>query len=108
MYIKKIKFERTGGFAGIRLAANIEINELPDDQKRELLKLIDEADIDEIPDTLAKNASAPDEFTYNIIFITDDIEHTIMVGDSSLPEDIQPLIQQLEKITKTQMRKKSD
>ena len=48
MYIEKIKFERTGGFAGIRLTAEIDMDNLPEDQKREIIDLLDEADFDEL------------------------------------------------------------
>ena len=44
MHIKRIKFERTGGFAGIRLAADIEVDELPEDEKHKILELLDEVD----------------------------------------------------------------
>ena len=40
MDIKRIKFERTGGFAGIRFAADIEPDDLPDEQARTLLNCL--------------------------------------------------------------------
>ena len=55
MEAKRIKFERTGGFAGIRLAADIELDELPEDQVHQLLELLDEVDFDELPEQLTDN-----------------------------------------------------
>lgn len=106
MYVERIKFERTGGFAGIRLAAEFEMDELPDDQKKQLLELIDEIDLDEILEKLGSKASMPDEFTYNLVITTEHIEHTVMFGDSVMPAEVRPLIEMLESIAKRQMRKK--
>lgn len=105
MYIKKINFERTGGFAGIRLTAEIDVDSLPEDQKEEILEILDEADFDELPEKLSGKMPMPDEFVYNITVNT---EHQVLTGESSLPEDLQPLIEILERIAKSQMRKKDD
>lgn len=106
MKIEKIKFERTGGFAGIRLAAEIEMDDLPEEQREEILELIDDIDLDEVLGKLGSKPSMPDEFTYNLIITTEHIEHTIMIGDSNLPDEAKPLIKILESIAKRQMRKK--
>jgi hypothetical protein len=108
MYIKKINFERSGGFAGIRLVAEIEMDDLPDDQKNEILKILDEADFDELPEKLSGKMPMPDEFVYLIKVNNDEKEHHVLTGESSLPGDLQPLIEILERMAKTQMRKKVD
>ena len=104
MYVEKIKFERTGGFAGIRLAADIEVNSLPEDQKRELLKLLDDMDLEELPAKLTGKKPIPDEFVYSIIVETDKQEYKLLAGESALPGDTKPLLELLERIAKKQMR----
>lgn len=105
MKIEKIKFERTGGFAGIPLTAEIEMDELPEEQRKEILDLIDEIDIDEVLGKLGSKPSMPDQYTYTLVVTTEHIVHTITSGDSTLPDEAQPLIELLEGIAKRQMRK---
>lgn len=106
MQVEKIKFERTGGFAGIRLTAEIEVNDLPEDQKNEILELLDETEFEELPAKLAGRMPVPDEFVYSISVESEKRKYSIVSGESALPDDMQPLIQILESIAKKQMRKK--
>ena len=108
MYIEKIKFERTGGFAGIRLAAEIDMDDLPDDQKREIIELIDEADFDDLAKTLSNKKPVPDAFNYSITVKSREKEYQVVADEASLPDDLQPLIELLERTAKRQMRKKTD
>lgn len=106
MKIERIKFERTGGFAGIRLAAEIDMKDLPEDRKREIIELLDDMDFDELPKKLAGRMPVPDEFVYSIIVESEEREYKVLAGESALPGGIQPLIEILEGIAKRQMRKK--
>ena len=106
MYIEKIKFERTGGFAGIRLAAEIKMDDLPEDQKREIIELLDEVDFNEISEKFTDEKPIPDEFVYSITVNSREKEYQVVAGESALPNDLQPLLEILENITKRQMRKK--
>ncbi|HKI54808.1 MAG TPA: protealysin inhibitor emfourin [Anaerolineales bacterium] len=106
MYVKKIHFERTGGFAGIRLAAEIEVNELPDDQKHEILELLDEMDFDELPEKPGNKMPIPDEFFYSVTVESDSREYKVSGGESSLPQDMAPLLDILGSITKQKMRER--
>lgn len=105
MKIEKIKFERTGGFAGIRLAAEIEMDELPEDQRREILDLIDDMDFEELSEKSAGEISFPDGFVYAISVESDKREYRIVAGESAMPADMQPLVEILENIAKRKMRK---
>jgi len=105
MYIETINFERTGGFAGIRLAAEIELDDLPDDQKHEILELLDEMDFDELSEKRSGKMSVPDEFVYSVIVKSKEKEYRLLTSESSIPEDMRPLIELLEGIAKKQMRK---
>lgn len=105
MYIEKIKFERTGGFAGIRIAADIEMDDLPDDQKHEILELLEEMDFDELSEKLSGGMAVPDGFVYSITVKSKEKEYKVLTGESALPDDMQPLVEILERIAKRQMRK---
>ena len=108
MYIEKIQFERTGGFVGIHLAAEIDMDNLPDDQKNEIINLLDEADFDELSEKLTDKSSTPDGFVYSITVHSREKEYKVVAGEFALPNDLQLLIEILEGIAKKQMRKNSD
>src|SRR5689334_10314588 len=101
MQVEQIKYERTGGFAGIRLSADFDPNDLPDEQIRPLLDLLDEMDFDELPEQLTGESPMPDQFTYQITVKTTKWEHTVIAGDVSAPEQVQELARLLDRIAKT-------
>lgn len=100
MEVQRIKYERTGGFAGMRIHADFAPSDLPDEQVRPLLDLLDEMDFDEIPEQLMGQSSVPDQFTYQITVKTQKWEHTVVAGDASIPEKMQELVHVLDRIAK--------
>jgi hypothetical protein len=108
MKFERIKFERTGGFAGIRLTADIEVDELPEDQRNEVSELLDEADFEELPEKLADKMPVPDEYIYTITVEYSHEEYKVLAGESALPAGMRPLLEILERIAKRQMRSKKD
>lgn len=107
MEVQRIKFERTGGFGGMRIAAEIEPNDLPEEQARALLELLDDMDFNELPEELMNN-SGTDQFTYAITVETTKWEHTVVTSDESVPEKLHQLVELLNKLARKRMRKKSD
>ncbi|MCK6585146.1 MAG: hypothetical protein L6Q49_18770, partial [Anaerolineales bacterium] len=85
MKFEKIRFERSGGFAGIRLATEIEAEALPEDQKKEIAELLDDMDFEELPAKLANRMPLPDEFVYSIVVEFGDQKYEVMAGESALP-----------------------
>lgn len=106
MKATRIKFERTGGFAGIRFAADLEFDEMPKDQAHAILELLDELDFDELPEQLLGKSPVPDSFMYTITLVTEKREHTVVTSDSTAPEKMRPLLEQLTQIAKQQARNK--
>lgn len=100
MEVERIKYERTGGFAGMRMAADFKPADLSDEQRRPLLDLLDEMDFNELPTEMTGKAPMPDQFTYQITIETDKWEHTVIAGDTSAPEKMQELIRQLDRIAR--------
>ena len=105
MDIKRIKFERTGGFAGIRFAADFELDDLPKDQAHQILDLLDEMDFDELPEQILGNQQAADGFTYSITVVTEKRQQTVTTSDTTVPQKMEPLLEILTKIAKQQARK---
>jgi len=106
MDIKRIKFERTGGFAGIRFAADFELDDLPKDQAHQILELLDEMDFDELPEHIRGNQQVADGFNYSITVITEKRQQTVTTSDTAAPKKMEPLLEILTKIAKQQARNK--
>ena len=105
MDIKRVKFERTGGFAGIRLAADIELDEMPEDQAHEIRELLDDMDFDELPEKILGDHQVADGFTYSITVESEKRGHTVMTDDTSAPEKMERLFEILTQIARKQARK---
>jgi len=99
MEVQRIKYERTGGFAGMRIATDFKPNDLPDDQVRLLLDLLDDMDFTELPENLIDD-DKPDQFTYKITVETKKREHTVITGDASAPKKMQELFKMLDRIAR--------
>jgi len=106
MDLERIKFERTGGFAGMRIAADLELGDLSDEQIRTLVDLLDDLDFAELPENLMSDPSASDQFTYTITVEAEEWQHTVVTGDASANEKMQELLELLNRLARNQMRKR--
>lgn len=106
MEIKRIKFERTGGFAGMRIAADFELDDLPEEQAEQLCELLDDVDFDELPENLMKGNQVPDGFTYSITVESEEGQHTVTTSDTAAPAKMQPLLELLYQIARQRLKKK--
>ena len=100
MNVHRIKYERTGGFMGLSMQADILPSELPEEQAQPLLDLLDHMDFDGLPDQVMTDPAMPDQFTYTITVETQERERTIVVGDASAPEEMQELLRMLDSIAR--------
>lgn len=101
MQIERIKFERTGGFAGMRIATDLKVEDLPDEQAKSIAELLDDLDFGELPQQMTNESGMPDQFTYTITVETKKWEHTVVTGDASAPEKMQELLQLLNRLART-------
>lgn len=104
MHVERIKFERTGGFAGMRIARDLTMEDLSEEQAGRLSELLDDLDFDELPEQLTGGDSMADQFTYVITVETKRGEHTVVTGDASAPEKMQELLQLLNRLARTQKK----
>ncbi|HSL43136.1 MAG TPA: protealysin inhibitor emfourin [Anaerolineales bacterium] len=106
MHVERIKFERTGGFAGMRIARDLTLDELPEEQANRILDLLDDMDFEELPEQLMSGdeSSMPDQFTYVITVETSRGQHTVVTGDVSAPEKMQELLQLLNRLARTRKK----
>ena len=100
MHVERIKFERTGGFAGMRIARDLKLEDLPEEQANTITELLDDMDFGKLPEQML-DESGPDQFTYTITVETKKWEHTVVTGDASAPEKMQELLQLLNRLART-------
>ena len=97
----KIYFERTGGFMGRKVSVTIDLDNLSDEQAGLLNDLLDEADFFDLPADMTQPAM-PDAFTYNITISSEKRQHSVRVGDSTAPDDLRPLLDELSRQARMQ------
>lgn len=91
----RIHFERSGGFAGMVVEANIETDDLPEEEARQVVQLIEKCNFFALPVKPQDEPPWPDQFQYKIAIESEDMTHAIEIGDSSAPEEMRPLLQKL-------------
>jgi hypothetical protein len=90
-----INFERTGGFAGLKLKTQLDSKDLPDEQSAEFDNLLNEANFFEIPKANTSSQNGPDRFQYKLAVKHNDKEHEINFNEESMPETLKPLVSKL-------------
>jgi len=90
-----IWFERTGGFAGMVTAVEIESKSLSDEEAEKIRQLIDQSRFFEVinPDSLSEGA--PDQFHYKLKVEYEGKSRSLELKDSNMPDQFHPLIRYL-------------
>ncbi|GAB4485040.1 MAG: hypothetical protein Fur0016_09500 [Anaerolineales bacterium] len=100
-----IKYERTGGFAGLKLAASFELDDLPDEQEKQLRNLLNELDFFKLPVQILPARPGSDQFTHKIEVEGKKGKHAVLTTDSAAPEKLRELIDLLNTIARTHRKK---
>jgi hypothetical protein len=95
----KIYFERSGGFAGISISTMVDIYSLPPDEAHKIQRMIDNAkeflyQPSKLPLSPVQGA---DYFKYKVSVETEQKRYTIETNDITMPSELRPLINYLEK-----------
>ncbi|MBE7535109.1 MAG: hypothetical protein HS124_05180 [Anaerolineales bacterium] len=104
MEFTQIKFERSGGFANIRITAELNLRDLSDEQAIALKELLDELDFPKLPTKLTSGETVPDEFIYTITVETEKWQHTIIADGVPKDAKIQELLELLNRLARKKMR----
>jgi hypothetical protein len=105
MNVQRIKYERTGGFTGMRFHADFNPGDLPEEQARPLLDLLEKVNFENLPENMTGSMVHPDQFSYTITVQSSREEHTVIVGDSSAPNEMQELLRMLDSIARSRMKR---
>jgi len=87
-----ILFERTGGFAGLKLKASLDAESLPPPQARRLRKLLQESRFFELTLRLDASAPRPDRFQYRLTVENNNCVHTVQASEDAIPPEMRPLL----------------
>ena len=91
----KISYRRTGGFAGMILSYDIDVDKLPPEEANELEMLVSEADFFTLPAEISAETAGTDQFQYLLTIKTKQVQHTVEVGDAAMPEKLWPLVNKI-------------
>jgi hypothetical protein len=91
----RIHFERTGGFAGMRIAATVDTESLPPEEARELHQLVADASFFDLPPVMTAPTPGADQFQYKLTVEAKGRQHTVEVGDATVVETLWPLLRRL-------------
>lgn len=94
-----IHFERTGGFAGLRTAVNLNTDTLPQDESHKLQEMVDTAGFFNLPEKFPIPKRGADYFVYRLTVEKDGRKHTVEVSEPAAPAELRPLLQYLTKHT---------
>lgn len=100
----RISFERSGGFAGMKVRGDWDSALLPAEEERQICRLIDEARFFELPEKIENPTQGADRFCYRLSIELEDQTHTVEVGEGAIPENLQPLIQRLTQLLRATRR----
>jgi hypothetical protein len=88
----RILFERTGGFAGLKLKAALEAEALPPQQARRLRQLLEASQFFKLPLRLEAPVSRPDRFQYRLTVENKNCIHTVQASEDAVPPEMRPLL----------------
>ncbi len=89
----KIRFTQSGGFAGLVKEAQVDSDQVPNDEAGRLQAMVDEALLEAIPEV---RRALPDEEQYHIEIEIETRRETILVARSAVPGPLRPLVEYLE------------
>jgi hypothetical protein len=97
----RIDFERTGGFAGMRVTVTVNIESLSPEDAQDLREMVDGAEFFDLPEVITTPAPGADRFHYKLTVEDEEREHTVEMGEAAMPETLQPLIQRLTEVARS-------
>ena len=95
-----INFKRTGGSAGSELSMNFDLGSMPGDAAQRVHGFLTTSNFFDIP-VVEDLRTAPDEHEYTITVVAGNSIHTVHVSDTSMPQSLRPLVEELTELAET-------
>lgn len=94
----RVEWERSGGFAGMRMAATLDSESLSPEDADELRDLVEAAGFFELPEQIGgPDEGGADRFLYTVAVATDSRRHSVHTSEAAAPPALRSLIQWLTK-----------
>ncbi|PWH17629.1 MAG: hypothetical protein DDG60_01695 [Anaerolineae bacterium] len=100
-----IHYERTGGFAGLKLSVRFDLEDLPEEQAEQLRELLDDLEFFDLPEQILPTRPVADQFTYKIEVQTKKGHYSVRTTDSAAPPKLRELISLLNLIARTYLKR---
>ena len=92
----RIAFLRTGGFAGIRLAVELDTDSMDARDASEISELVEGANFYKLPARMASTTEGRDRFQYRLrVSSSTRRKHEVVVDEDSIPGELMPLLARL-------------
>ena len=91
----RIHFERVGGFAGIRLKADVDTDTLPPEEAKSWQALVEKAQLGQIRQSSGADSRTRDSFEYWLTVEDGEKWSSVRLTDEMLPPSAMPLIDRL-------------
>ena len=88
----QVSFSRSGGFAGVMMAATADTDTLPPEDAAHLRSLVEAADFFQLTPIMTGTTTRPDRFQYEISVTDGDRNHSVTVSESNVPGALRPLL----------------
>ena len=95
-----INFKRTGGGMDREMAMDFDLDSMPGSIAQRLQNLLTDSNFFDVP-IVNDLRAAPDEFQYDITVVAGNSIHTIHVTDTSMPQSVRPLVDELTELAET-------
>ncbi len=97
----RVEFVRSGGFAGLRMAASVDTQTLPHAQAAEVEALVSNAGFFDLPEQLQSSSSGADRFQFRVMVTDGSRSHTVTVGEAAVPQSLRPLLDYMTNLART-------
>ncbi len=88
----RIHFERSGGFAGLRLEATVDTASLPAEMADTLRRLVQAAHVFDLPAVMAPEGPGADRFCYQLTVEDSGRRQSIEACEPAIPGELWPLL----------------
>ena len=89
-----IIFKRSGGFIGQGMRFRLDLNQIPAEDARDIVRLIQQAEFFNLPENFIIKFN-PNEYQYTITIDLGIISHTVRANDTTMPASLRPLVDEL-------------
>lgn len=96
----QIEFERSGGFAGLRLSGRVDTSELPAEQACSLEEAVDAAQFWDLPGEMPGARMEADRFQYIVTVESAGRRHTVHFGESAMPQRLGALVEAVTRLVR--------